>query len=110
MVDYIVPCFTFFLGAFIACWIFYKNKDYMFVFMKSVDHKLNKPKLDPSTLTNEGYKCSKCDTYYEFIGQDNKQIAESCCNAPITHYFRCLKCGGRWKTQQERDSCKHDSK
>lgn len=79
----------------------------MIYVMQFIENKLNTKKVEPAKLASVGWKCNKCNTYFEMKDQDNEQLAYICHKDVISIYHVCLKCGARWKTVNERDQCKH---
>ena len=60
----------------------------MIYLMQMIETKLNTPKTDKSKLSEEGWKCLKCNTYYEMKDQDNEQLAYLCHKDKIVVHYR----------------------
>lgn len=99
--------FCFLLGTFVASYIFYVKRHEMIYLMQLIETKLNTPKTDKSKLADEGWKCLKCNTYYEMKDQDNEQLAYLCHKDKTVIYHICKICGARWDTPSKKQECKH---
>jgi len=103
------------LGIVATTFAFYNNTETLMAIIETTKNK-NKIKsnnstikLDLTNISDIGYKCTKCNKYYESSDPktNNMTSAMNCCHQGSIIYYICKTCGARWKTENEKNNCKH---